>query len=215
MSEQQRLVATRTDMPSNGADRERETLLLRNKERSPRGHGQVPMSKKRLSRDFESSHFAQAESGHFSARLPAFLARSVSYHPMLWEHSEAGTQGDYARVAPRGEEEKPTWRKVHLNYYEALDSYRYRNCPEGGAVAQAPDRLHGRHPDGAVAAFHAAGRTEAWRGHPLHRRQPRRRACARDAMTLASKAGSGQRVRRRGPCCAWRCASGTRRGSRS
>lgn len=127
MSEQQPLVAARVDVPSNRALQENETLPLRNKERPHRGRTQVPMSKKHLSRNFESSHFARAEAGYFSSRFPAFLARSDGYHPMLWEHSEAGTHGDYARVAPRDEEEKPTWRKVHLKYYEVLNSCRNGN----------------------------------------------------------------------------------------
>jgi hypothetical protein len=120
MSGQQRLVATRIDVLSNRAHRENETLLLRKKERSSRRRAQVPARKKHLSRDFESPHFSQAQSNGFSSQIPTFVVRSVGYHVTLLGHWEAGARGDYARVERRSEEEEPTWRKVHLHYYEVL-----------------------------------------------------------------------------------------------
>ena len=109
---------------SNGGGRHNGTLPVCNKRSARRGRPEDFITGKTFSRDFESRQMLSLESAHFRSLGRMSPSGPASYRAILRAHLGVRAAAPQHRKAPLNRGEAASWRKVHLEYFRRVDSYR-------------------------------------------------------------------------------------------
>lgn len=109
---------------SNGGGRHNGTLPVWNKRSARRGMPEDFITGKTFSRDFESRQMLSLESAHFRSLGRMSPSGPASYRAILRAHLGVRAAAPQHRKAPLNRGEAASWRKVHLEYFRRVDSYR-------------------------------------------------------------------------------------------
>ena len=112
---------------SNGGGRHNGTLPVWNKRSARRGMPEDFITGKTFSRDFESRQILSLESAHFRSHGRMSPSGPASYRAILRAHLGVKAAVPQHGKAPLNRGEVASWRKVHLEYFRHVDSYRTGN----------------------------------------------------------------------------------------
>lgn len=112
---------------SNGGRRHNGTLPVWNKRCGRRRMAQGFARIRTLSRDFESRQILLLASAHFRSHGPMSLSGPASYRAILRAHLGVRVAVSQHGKTPLNRGKIASWRKVHLEYLQRIDSYRIRN----------------------------------------------------------------------------------------
>ena len=109
---------------SNGGRRQNGMLPVWNKRRARRRKPEDFTRRKTFSRDFESGQICPPESAHFRSHGRISLGGPASYRAILRAYLGVRAAVPQHGKAPLNRGEAASWRKVHLEYFRRVDSYR-------------------------------------------------------------------------------------------